>query len=212
MNFQKSQTWLVAAGALAVLLLAAGWFLLVAPARSSADELTAKADEAQAQNVSTQAKIEQLKALSKDLPAQEQRIAEVRTHIPLSPAQPTLIRSLSDIAKNSGVSLDTVTPGPPALEDAVPGAPASASQVTNIPMQVQITGEFANVRLFLNGLETLQRSFLVTGVNTTRGQADDGSTTLTTSITGQVFMSAPAHAPAAAVVPPAAPADAAPAS
>ena len=79
-------------------------------------------------------------------------------------------------------------------------------------MQVQITGEFANVRLFLNGLETLQRSFLVTGVNTTRGQADDGSTTLTTSITGQVFMSAPAHAPAAAVVPPAAPADAAPAS
>ena len=183
MNTRNPQLWYVGAAVVAALILVAGWLLLVSPTKSNAEEISTQADWVVAQNVMTQGKIDQLKEQSKDLPAQEQQIAAIRSRIPATPALPTLIRALSDQAKASGVTLESLTPSTPS---------ASNTALSTIPVEVKVNGEFSNVRLFVNSLETMQRSYFVgaldiqrsTGSGTT---ATDGA--LDATITGNVFMS-----------------------
>jgi Tfp pilus assembly protein PilO len=202
MNTNKPQTWYIGTAVVAVLVLLAGWFLLVAPAKSNAADLSAQADSVVAQNAATQTQIDQLKAQSKNLPAQEAEIAAIRTRIPTTPALPTLIRTLSAQATAAGVSLDTLTPGTPTLAaggtstTSTGTAPVAPGQVSQIPISMKVTGNFANVRLFMNGIEQMQRSMLVSGLAISLNAAAAGSTTttagsLSTTITGEVFMTTP---------------------
>lgn len=209
MDTSKPQTWYIGAAIVAVLLLVAGWFLLVAPAKSNAADLQAQADSVAAQNVTTQGQIDQLKAQSKNLPAQEAQIAAIRTRIPTTPALPALIRDLSAQATAAGVSLDSLTPGPPTLTSGgaatttTTGAgntPVAPGRVSQIPITMKVTGNFANVRLFMNGIEQMQRSFLVSGLaiaqNAAAASGSSATTTtagnLSTTVTGTVFMAPPA--------------------
>jgi type IV pilus assembly protein PilO len=198
MNTKSAQLWYVAAGVVALLLLVAGWFLLVSPTQSNAADINEQAESVSAQNVQTQAKINQLKEQSKDLPAQEQLIAEVRNRIPETPALPTLIRSVADQAKASGVKLQSLTPSNPAANGAL----------STIPVEIKVSGEFSNVRLFVNSLETMKRSYFTGSLDIQRAAASTDSSgtenTLDATISGNVFMSTGFDAPAAAA--PAAPA------
>jgi Tfp pilus assembly protein PilO len=206
MNTNKPQTWYIGTAVVAVLVLLAGWFLLVAPANSNAADLTTQADAVTAQNAATQVQIDQLKAQSKNLPAQEAEIAAIRTRIPTTPALPTLIRTLSAQATAAGVSLDTLTPGTPTLAaggtattaTGTGNSPVAPGRVSQIPISMKVTGNFANVRLFMNGIEQMQRSFLVSGlaISANAAAASSTSTTttagnLSTTITGEVFMTTP---------------------
>jgi Tfp pilus assembly protein PilO len=199
MNTNKAQTWYIGTAVVAVLVLVAGWFLLVAPAKSNASDLQAQADSVVQQNAATQVQLDQLKAQSKNLPAQEAQIAAIQTRIPTNPALPTLIRTLSDQAKAAGVSLDSLTPGTPTLASgsttgtatATTATPVAPGKVSQIPVSLKVTGNFANVRLFLNGLESMQRAFLVTGLAIAQNAAATTTATagsLSTTITGDVFM------------------------
>lgn len=211
MDTSKPQTWYIGTAVVAVLVLLAGWFLLVAPAKSNAADLQAQADSVTAQNASTQLQIDQLKAQSKNLPAQQAQIAAIRTRIPTNPALPTLIRTLSTQATAAGVSLDSLTPGTPVLTSGGVGTtsatgagatPVAPGKVSQIPITMKVTGNFANVRLFMNGIEQMQRALLVSGLAISLNQAatTSGSTSattagnLSTTITGAVFMAPPATA------------------
>jgi type IV pilus assembly protein PilO len=195
MNTTSARTWYIAAAVVAVLLLVAGWFLAVAPAKSTAAELNEQAAQVQSQNDSTRAEIAQLQAQSKDLPAQEQRIAEIRQRIPASPALPSLVRELDSRADTAGVVLVSVTPGPP----------VAGPDLSTIPLEIKVTGEFANVRAYMNQLETMNRSYFVTGLNIALdpGATSSKTTELGATITGSVYTAAvaPAVAPAPAPAP-----------
>ncbi|MEO8775252.1 MAG: type 4a pilus biogenesis protein PilO [Candidatus Nanopelagicales bacterium] len=200
MNTNKPQTWYIGTAVVAVLVLLAGWFLLVAPAKSNAADLSTQADGVVAQNAATQVQIDQLKAQSKNLPAQEAQIAAIRTRIPTTPALPTLIRTLSTQATAAGVSLDSLTPGTPTLAaggtatTATGNSPVAPGRVSQIPISMKVTGNFANVRLFMNGIEQMQRSMLVSGLAISLNAAGSTTTTtgsLSTTITGEVFMTTP---------------------
>ena len=210
MNMNKPQTWYIGAGVAALLVLVAGWMLLIAPARASADQLAVDTETAQARNAATAGQITQLKEQAKDLPAQQLKIAEVRSRIPENPALPSLIRALSASAKSAGISLDKLTPAvpslaaPPATSTGAPtvGGGVAPGQVSQIPLQLEITGKYANIRLFMNSIEQLQRSFLVTALSIDR-DSSKAPGALKAQIVGRVFMAVPgaAVAPVAAPVP-----------
>jgi Tfp pilus assembly protein PilO len=112
-------------------ILAASWFLLVAPKRSQASELRGKATEQQATNAGLVLKLNELKAQSLDLPKQKAQLAVMRKQIPDNPALPTLIRSLTAAGKKVGVTLVSMKPGTPvAAVVAVPVAVAAAPATT----------------------------------------------------------------------------------
>jgi hypothetical protein len=179
----RSRSWTLGAAVLIVLVLVAGWFLLVAPTRADAADIKVQTESQQAQNVQLASKIEQLKVQAQDLPAQEAKLAKFRQRVPTSPALPSYIRSLSSIADSAGVILVSMEPqAPAALEPPKTAAPATtgetaaagAATTTDVPVtststlqyvqaQVTIRGGYFNTERFLTKLEGLKRAYLVTG-------------------------------------------------
>jgi type IV pilus assembly protein PilO len=215
MRLDGAIKWYAAAAMASVLVLLAGWFLLVSPQRQNADDIAVQADTQVANNAVTQQKIDALKVQYANLPTLQKQLAVVQTHMPQTANLPGLLRNLSAAATASGVKLISVTPANPAplgtaaatgkQTDAGLSSPGS---VQVIGVTLTISGPFANTRLFLTTLEAMPRSFLVTGLTIGRdtGGSSTSSTTttvkvgnaLTTTITGRVFKANPGM-PAAAV-------------
>jgi len=209
---------------LAVIL--AGWFLLIAPKRSTASDLEAQTATQVNANQQLQTQITVLKQQSKDLPKKEAELAALNTKIPSSTALPSLIRGLSAAAASAGVDLTSLTPSAPAPLT-TPGTTGttttpttgttstSVSTLSQITLQVQASGGYFQLQQFFNQLERLDRAFLVT--NALFAEADPSSTstsstqttqpsanTLTATITAQVFVApTPGAAGTTAASPPA---------
>jgi Tfp pilus assembly protein PilO len=231
----QTRRWVLGTGLAVVLLLAAGWFLLVAPQRS---EAAALAEQAQAQrdaNDQLQLKIQQLTAQAADLAAEEERLAELRVKVPETPELPPLVRLLTAAAAASGADLRALAPGEPTLlvdpaaapvappadsggtaaaagpaaapaagaapaQAAAPGAvsaPAAASAATGslhfLPLTVTTQGTYSQLVAFLDAVEELDRSLLVTGL-TLSSERDDqtGGVGVTATIQTRAFVSPPA--------------------
>ncbi len=198
-KLQGATAWYLGAGLAGLMVLVAGWFLLVSPQQGTAAEIQATAN-AKASNVQTlQLQIAKLKVDSKNLPALQKEVAATRSHLPSTPSMSALLRDISNQAKAAGVILVGVTPQQPTQLVAVPnqGSASGASslsgagQVNEIPLTIQITGNFAHVRTFLTDIENLNRSILLTDVDITRGDtASDASSSkaLKATLTGRTFM------------------------
>lgn len=206
MSVGRAARWYIAAGLSAVLVLVAGWFVLVAPQRATAEETQLTAESKEAANLSTEQQIASLKAQYKDLPDIEKQTAAIRSKLPQSPSMPSLIRQLSALAKTSGVVLVAVAPQTPVALTEVAAGPGQGSlatpgQVNQIPLTIKVTGRFANVRLFMSGVERLDRAVLITDVTIKRDEASEDSAatnTLEVDLSGRTFMANKGVAPAAA--------------
>jgi Tfp pilus assembly protein PilO len=245
-----TRRWSLLTVVLIVGILAASWFLLVSPKRSDASALSAKSTKQQASNDALVQQLNQLKAQSLDLPKQKAKLAVMRKQIPDNPALPTLIRDLTAAGKKVGVTVVSMKPGPPvaalvAVPVAAPVPPAGGTDATatdttstsakvvtpsavapvaaplyTVPLQMEITGSYFEVEQFINKLEGIQRTFLLTAFTLKPGTGASTATTSTTtttgttdgltlSLTGQVFLapnvasttSTPAAAPVAAQAP-----------
>jgi type IV pilus assembly protein PilO len=212
----------------------ASWFLLISPKRGEAASLRQETLSQEEANSRLAQQLDVLKAQQADLPKQRAKLAAIRGQIPDNPALPTLIRDLTTAGRKVGVSIDAMAPSTPtALAAAAPVAPAAPAESTDgsteaapaapaapaptlmqVPLSLNVTGSYFELEQFVNKLEGLKRSFLVTGF--TIGEASGESATpgdLGLTLQGRVFL-APvgAVAGAAPVAPAPAPADAAPVS
>lgn len=215
----RTRQWTVGTALLVVLMLVAGWFLLISPKRSEAADLQAQTTAQMAQNASLQNQIAVLQSQAKNLPAQQAELAAIRQHLPDNPALPGLVRSLTDAATKSGVTLVSLAPSTPTAAPAAKtttpsgttapatgtgqsaaaaAAAAAGATLTMVPIAVTVTGSYYDTELFLNKVEGLTRSFLVTGftVAPAESQASSATGDLTTVIQGRVF-----YTPAAAAAP-----------
>src|SRR5688572_17122005 len=90
-----TRKWSLLAAVLVVAIVAAGWFLLVAPKRSKAADLKDQVASQEQTNASLVSKLEELKQQQAELPQVRADLAVMRKQIPDNPALPTLIRSLT---------------------------------------------------------------------------------------------------------------------
>lgn len=203
-----TRKWSLLAAVLIVAVFVAGWFLLIAPKRSEAADLQDKAQTQSQANALLVQKLAQLKAQQADLPAQRAKLAVFRTQIPENPALPSLIRDLTAASRKVGASIDEMAPQPPValVDPAAPitpvtttgsvGAPAAA-QLFGVPLGLKVSGSYFELEQFVNKLEGLKRSLLVTGFTVTPSSETDAQPgALTIEIQGQVFLAPEAAAPA----------------
>ncbi len=192
----RSRVWTLGTAAAVVLVLAAGWFLLISPTRADAASIQEQTVSQQAANVQLAQKIEQLKVQAQDLPAQEAKLAEIGQKIPAAPGLPSFIRSLSSIADESNVVLVSIEPqvpstlssgasatATPSTDPAAEGSgevtldSAPPSSVQFIQAQVTVRGGYFNTEQFLTKMERLKRAYLTTGFDialSTDAEADAG--------------------------------------
>src|SRR5579884_204201 len=109
----KTRQWGIFTAVAALVVLAAGWFLLVSPQRSSAKQTQDQTSGVQQQTAQLQAQLSTLLAQKRDLPAMQRQLARIALQIPADPAEPTLIRELQGAAHTAGVDLSGLTPTTP---------------------------------------------------------------------------------------------------
>ena len=228
----------------AVVILAAGWFLLISPKKGEATELQTQASEKVAANSVVETQLQVLRAQAKELPKKQAELARVAAKIPDNPSLPALIRAITAASTSAGVEFVSVAPGPPAALVAVvpvapvapaagtpanpaaaapaapvaPAAPAApaAGTLAAIPLTLNVVGDYFEIEQFLASLENLPRALrvgnltLAPGASLAAGRTAPGSTedgrTLTSTITGSVFMAAGRPVATPVVAPVAAPA------
>lgn len=188
MNASKNTGWIAGTGVVALLMLVATYFVLVAPQRQQAAEVRDQAAAVAQSNRTLEQETAQLKAQFATLDAQRERLAQVRATLPSAADTPALLRQLSSYAASSGVTLTGVTPS--AASVYVPGgATADTSGLVQIPLVVTTTGSFAQSELFVKNVQAdMTRFFLVENVAVTSGGAGSQSGGVTTTLTGRIFV------------------------
>lgn len=196
----RTTRWSVGTAVLCLLLLVAGWLLLVSPRRSQTTDLGEQKQTAQRQNEQLQARIEDLKAQSAKLSTYRADLAGLLTQMPADAAMPQLVREVNAMAVAAGITLDTLTPSgasllPTASTSGSSGAQASGAQasgarpagVVQIPIAMVVHGDYFQVVAFLQKLQTqLTRGFLVNSVQVAQ-DSSGGSGGVQLSLTGTVF-------------------------
>ena len=201
----KSKMWIVAAPIAGVLVLLVGWFSLVSGTRANADELRLQAEQATATNVATQARLETVKKQALTLPAEKAKLAAIRLKIPMTPDQRGLTVRLSSLATSTGVNLKSITFAPPPTR--VAGTTAASSGAIALPVTLQASGTYAQIKLFMSSMETMPRAYLVglltlakvTSTPGTAGAVTLGSPDVDVTITGATFMAPIFTAPSTTV-------------
>jgi Tfp pilus assembly protein PilO len=169
----RTSRWSLACALLCAALLVASWFFLVSPRRAEAADVRSKAVASDSQAVELQSQIAQLKAEFADLPKRKAELKAIKVQLPPELDIPDFMRSLQKFAGQTGVSLDSLAPGTPAILSssaaAATGSAASATapagSVVSVPLTISVHGEYFEASLFLKNLQTkLNRSYLITGL------------------------------------------------
>jgi len=192
----KMRTWVAGGAAVCLLVLVAGWFLLVSPKRSAAAEVRGQVVTQQAANAVLAGQIAQLQQQAKGLVAKQAELQAVGRRVPSDPQLPALIRALYGARTTTGVDLVSLAPGAPvAATSTLPGA----APYKAIPVVLEVKGDYSQMTLFLDELETLQRLYIVKAVELTLVKGDtkkvvlgpDGTPqtthTLSATVTGEVY-------------------------
>jgi len=189
----------------ALLLSVAWYFALWTPASNNLTEAKDRDVAAQTQVDSLSTELARLKALEKN---KEQLDADVEALAALLPEEDmldTFILELNDIATTAGVTLQSLSPGEPALQPvgAAAGTAGGTAATGPIPvtLQMQVQGDYFAILRFMDALRDGTR--LVTANNLSlSGGADAGQ--MSASIGGAMYIARPV-VPAAATTPTTAP-------
>ncbi len=203
-----TRRWTLLSALAALLILLAGWFLLISPKRSEAAALRAQTSTQLAANDQLRVKIANLKAQAANLPEERALLASIAKQLPDNPALPQLVRDLTSMATAANVDLKSMAPGTaspfqlpaPAAKgttttgttpgtttpattagSAGPGG-AQAPALFKITVTLQVQGTYVDIERFLNAAESSTRKMLVTGFSLTPGAASGAGSGSTGSI------------------------------
>ena len=187
-----------------ILLLLMGWVLLVSPQRSTAKSIARSVQATEAQIIEARKPVVQPKAAKP--PTQPEiktaYLYKLSKAMPMTQDMPNLLLELSQVVRNSGVQLTSLSPAPP--------DPSGTTGVT-----LAVTGDFYSVTDLLyrlrglvavhdGALDVAGRLFTIKSIGLTptgAGKALNGSIQLTTYSFGAQAAAAQAAAAAAATPP-----------
>lgn len=142
---RKMAIALIVGGDLIMLML--GWFLLIGPQRATASEISRATQATEAQIV------EASKPVVTPTPAAVQKQPDIRTAdiyslakaMPNTLDTPDLLLELNLLARESGVTIASISPGDP----------VAAGAYSTVPVSLSVTGDFYGLTDFLYRLRTL---------------------------------------------------------
>jgi Tfp pilus assembly protein PilO len=200
-----TRKWTVGAVLVSVLILIAGWFLLIAPQRAEVTKLQTETQTQDNNNSAAETELAVLKQQNKDLPEKQAELAALETKIPDSADLPTYIREMQDIGRKAGVDFTSLAPTTPVTMGGGTGTGGALvpEQLAALNVDMIVTGDYFQITKFMNDLETAERYTLVSGYDittegsdgTTASDSTDGSTSdstvLTATINARIFLVPP---------------------
>ena len=171
-----TRKWSVGAALVAVLILVAGWFLLVSPKRAEVADLEAQTQTQLNENSTLETEKAVLEQQFKELPEKQAQLAAIEEQLPDAVDMPSYIRELQDLANQSNVVLTGMMPAAPVTVGGGDPVTAGTGALTpdalaGLNIDIKIEGYWGGVKQFVNGIEKTERYTLVGGL--TVNELDD---------------------------------------
>jgi Tfp pilus assembly protein PilO len=170
--------------AVCLAVLVAGWFLLVAPVRSDISKTKAATATQTTQNDGLNLTLATMRSIAKKLPQEQAELAALNQRVPNQVLLPSLLRSITDLATDTGVTLGSLIPTQP---QPLAGAPGIAA----VGISLSVSGGYAELEQFDSSLEALKRTYLITGFTMATGggaSTDPSAVNVNASFNGQVLV------------------------
>lgn len=208
MNLRSATATQVLGSAALVLLLVAGWLLLLGPVTGQIGESRAAVTDAQDRNVTLGRQLSALQEQAADLSDTRAVAEDLDRLFPPTADQPGLFTAVVGAARQAGYGPDDITTlSPSAPVPVLDGLPVDTTTVTEqqvdpatADLAVQVVtlsaeGTFDEARRLLRAIERLDRAFLVRTVSLTGSSEDTG---FTVTLSGATFVAPPVLPPATA--------------
>lgn len=150
--------WVIGAAFVAVLVVALGWFLGIAPRLTEAAVADAERRSVEQINTTYEATLAELRTVTDDLPTFRDQLEVLRTAIPTDASVSTLLGQLTQLADQSGVIITAVEVGQPAL---VTGADEAGLNLVGVPVSITVTGPTDRFPEFARAVQRGPRLMLV---------------------------------------------------
>lgn len=111
MSRSKPSTWIIGTVLVALLLVAAIWFLLISPTMAKASDTRTQASTVEASNEQLRTQMNRLADQFKHLDEYKADLAKLRAQIPAEPDLAAYLRQLDGVASAHSVTLTAITPG-----------------------------------------------------------------------------------------------------
>ncbi|WP_341924799.1 hypothetical protein [Nocardioides psychrotolerans] len=208
MNLRSATATQVLGSAALVLLLVAGWLLLLGPVTGQIGESREAVTDAQDRNVTLGRQLSALQEQAADLSDTRAVAEDLDRLFPPTADQPGLFTAVVGAARQAGYGPDDITTlSPSAPVPVLDGLPVDTTTVTEqqvdpatADLAVQVVtlsaeGTFDEARRLLRAIEQLDRAFLVRSVSLTGTSEDTG---FTVTLSGATFVAPPVLPPATA--------------
>jgi hypothetical protein len=152
-SLQDRRTWLIGGAVAAVLIVAAGWFLLINPELSSADSLHAQAQAQRTANSEMAAKVADLKAKSAHVSTYVEQLKAAYDALPSDSGLAAYTRQVRELGATSHVDVEAITVGqiapalgatsvstPPASDTSSTGSSDSSTSAASDPSSASSAG------------------------------------------------------------------------
>ncbi len=189
-----TRKWTLGAALIAVLVLVAGWFLLISPQRAEVADLQAQTEAQENTNSSLDTELAVLKQENKNLPEKQAELAALQTKVPQTAELPTYIREMQEVGRKSGVAFTSLTPTAPVTVGGVSseGGALMPETLAALNVDMVVTGSFFEITKFMNDLETASRYTLVSGYvidsEGTETESGQGTADLTATVNARIYL------------------------
>ena len=155
-------------GALAIVLLAVGfYFLLLGPLLGRLEEADQQREERKARLAQLEQEVAELEEVRRNSPEIERQLLELSKRIPTQPEIPTLAVQIEEIARDAGVTQLSLIPG-------TPTPPPGGGDFTVQPITMSFEGTYEEMQEFLRLADNLAR--LVTVNEIAYEESGEGTT------------------------------------
>ena len=188
----RIQQWVAGTVVALLLIVAAGWFLAIAPQKHKVSSLGAQSASQEQTNNGLRTKLAELTAQISAVPSEEAAVAAVTQKIPNDPELPAYVRALTTIAGQTGVELVSIAPSVPAAVNvavatapaataaspsasatataaAHAAAPAPAVSLQAIPVALGVQGGYFQIQQFTAALQRLPRTTVLSTLSMAHG-------------------------------------------
>jgi type IV pilus assembly protein PilO len=167
-----------------LVVLLAGWFLLVSPLKSDISKTKAATAVQISDNSSLSLTLATMRSIAQKLPQEKAELAALSQRVPDQLQVPALLIAIQDAATQTGVTLASLTPSPPV-------ALVGATGISTVGIALNVSGGFAETEQFASALESLKRTFLVSSFSMAGGAASTtgaSASEIASTFTGQVLV------------------------
>lgn len=172
-----------------IALAAVSWLFVLSPRIDQAGELTQQADDLDLENLGLVSNLNRTRDMLKDAPEVALQAQELLAKMPQTAELPAVLDQISAAAVSAGIdpneisSIATGIPTPVA-EGTLP----DGVQLAQMAISLSAQGSPDAVQAFLDNLQSLDRSLLITATQVTDAGAERADTSITLQLSGEMFV------------------------